>query len=124
MATKLQAAPGSSGQEGQPRLLVHKDRRTITLDGVEVRLTERQFDLMLVLAEAAASQKGGVPPREIERRLWPTTTVSPRAVADAVRNLRKRLGQVPRVDPDSLIQNRTSYGYLLNLEAGQVRILG
>ena len=45
-------------------------------------------------------------------------------MADAVRNLRKRLGLVPRVDPDSLIQNRTSYGYLLNLEAGQVRILG
>ena len=60
----------------------------------------------------------------IENALWPTT-VSKIAAADAVRNLRDALKGLDRKDrrTGSLIKTMTGQGYVLDLAAGDIRLV-
>ena len=105
------------------RLILRAERQVAVLDGRETKLSDRSFKLLHLLAEALIGTGGIVSQRVIERHLW-ATTVSERAAADAVRDLREQLGRImPRgEDPDTVIETHHGKGYALALTAQEVEI--
>lgn len=104
-----------------PRLLVHRSRQGITLDGTDVDLAPRSFNLMVLLAQAALEGRIATHP-EIEG-LW-ATVVDKTARGDAIRDLRQDLEKgMPRgFDPKTFIITRSGQGYGLAVAPGDVSI--
>jgi DNA-binding winged helix-turn-helix (wHTH) protein len=105
----------------EPVLTVRLGAQLIILFGKQTALPERSFRLIVLLAKAAGGRV--VTQRQIEKGLW-STVVDPRAVADAVRDLRKHVKPMlpPYLAADTFIANRPREGYVLSLNADQVRI--
>lgn len=81
-------------------------RRLLARDGREVPLIPRYFDLLLLLVEARAR---AVTRREIFDAVWSDVVVSDGALSQAVRTLRRALGDDPR-EP-SFIRTVSRHGY-------------
>jgi DNA-binding winged helix-turn-helix (wHTH) protein len=75
-------------------------------DGVEVRLIPRYFDLLRLLIER---RDQAVHRQEIFDRVWADVIVSDGALSQAIRTLRRALGDDPR-DP-AFIRTVSRYGY-------------
>jgi hypothetical protein len=107
----------------EPRLIVKVAKQTILLDGAELKLPPRPFQLLHYLASQAAAGRALCERRDIEKHLW-STTVSDKAVADAVRDLRNKIKPIlPKgVTPERFIENRQPAGYLIALQADEIRI--
>ena len=81
-------------------------RRELLRDGVEVRLIPRYFDLLRLLVER---RDEAVHRQEIFDRVWADVIVSDGALSQAIRTLRRALGDDPR-EP-SFIRTVSRYGY-------------
>jgi DNA-binding winged helix-turn-helix (wHTH) protein len=66
----------------------HADRRQLFRDGIEVHLTPKAFDLLLLLIERAPAV---VPKAELHARLWPDTFVSDATLLGLVKEVRRAL---------------------------------
>ncbi len=115
-----QLAPQS---DVEPDLIIRLAAQRITLFGKPTVLPERPFRLLELLAEAAGGRGRVVTRREIEAALW-STVVDIRAVADAIRDLRKHVRPLlpPGLAAATFIANRPREGYILGLDPSQIRI--
>ena len=106
------------------RLTLYRPNSRLVFDGDELELSPINFQFLWLLAEQASREGGLLDRRQIETTLW-STTVSRTAVADAVRNLRAVLKKIDRKDrpTSSLIKNITNQGYVLDLAAGDIRLV-
>lgn len=90
------------------RLVVDRGRRAVTVDGVAIDLTAKEFDLLAVLAEEPGR---AVPRQELFSRVWDPVWVGTGKTLDVhIASLRKKLG-----DP-ALIETVRGVGYRLALE--------
>jgi DNA-binding winged helix-turn-helix (wHTH) protein len=86
--------------------LVSPARRVLLRDGREVPLIPRYFDLLLLLVER---REQAVHRRDIFDRVWRDVVVSDGALSQAVRTLRRALGDAPR-EP-AFIRTVSRHGY-------------
>lgn len=82
--------------------------RTLTRDGVPVKLGGRAFELLLTLAQADGAF---VSSEVLTARLWPDAVVEPGSLRVHIAGLRKALGQ--RDDGAPWIENQPGTGYRL-----------
>jgi DNA-binding winged helix-turn-helix (wHTH) protein len=81
-------------------------RRQLLAGDVEVRLIPRYLDLLILLVEC---RHRAVPRQEIFERVWPDVVVSDGALSQAIRTLRRALGDRPR-EP-RFIRTVSRHGY-------------
>jgi DNA-binding winged helix-turn-helix (wHTH) protein len=98
------AQPGARYRFG--RFVLSPGQRRLLRDGAEVRLIPRYFDLLLLLIERRLE---AVSRQEIFDRVWADVVVSDGALSQAVRTLRRALGDDPR-DP-MFIRTVSRHGY-------------
>lgn len=100
-ATTLSAESGIITFEG---LEVNTMRKTCSVDGEEVSLTRKEFDILVLLLEA----RGTILSREqIMKRVWSNeVVVLDRTIDVNITRMRKKLGQY-----GNYIITRTGYGY-------------
>ena len=90
------------------RLVVDRTRHRVTLDGADVDLTAKEFDLLAVLAEEPGR---AVTRQELFSRVWDPVWVGTGKTLDVhVASLRKKLG-----DP-GLIETVRGVGYRLAVD--------
>lgn len=108
----------------EPVLVLMKSRQSIMLDGDEMTLPQRSFDLLWLLSEVIVGGGGVVTRRQIEQHLWGHQVVSKTAAADAVRDLRKQLaGRDARPDRRELVETRQGKGYILALPTEVIQLV-
>ncbi len=87
------------------RVVVNRSRRSVTVDGAEIELTAKEFDLLAVLAEEPGR---AVPRQELFSRVWDPVWVGTGKTLDVhIASLRKKLG-----DPE-LVETVRGVGYRL-----------
>lgn len=87
------------------RVVVDRSRHRVTVDGAEVELTAKEFDLLAVLAEEPGR---AVPRQELFSRVWDPVWVGTGKTLDVhVASLRKKLGDA------SLVETVRGVGYRL-----------
>ena len=92
------------------RLVVDRAAHRVQIDGQEIELTAKEFDLLAVLAEEPGR---AVPRQELFSRVWDPVWVGTGKTLDVhVASLRKKLG-----DP-TLIETVRGVGYRLAVEPG------
>ena len=90
------------------RLIVDRNRHVVTVDGVAVELTAKEFDLLAVLAEEPGR---AVTRQELFSRVWDPVWIGTGKTLDVhIASLRKKLGQA------ELIETVRGVGYRLALE--------
>jgi two-component system KDP operon response regulator KdpE len=90
--------------------------RRIRIDGEEVQLPPKEFDILVQLALRPGEP---VSSPELIRKLWPaTTTTTAEDVHCRVSRLRGYIGDRERSVP--LVSNRRGFGYVLNVPVGKV----
>ena len=93
---------------GSGRVVVDRSRHTATVDGQQVELTAKEFDLLAVLAEEPGR---AVPRQELFSRVWDPVWVGTGKTLDVhVASLRKKLG-----DP-ALVETVRGVGYRLAVD--------
>jgi DNA-binding response OmpR family regulator len=101
VARRRRIEPTSQGG----RVVVNRSHRTVMVDGVEVDLTTKEFDLLAVLAEEPGR---AVPRQELFSRVWDPVWVGTGKTLDVhIASLRKKLH-----DPD-LVETVRGVGYRL-----------
>jgi len=65
------------------------DARRLTCSGVDLHLTPKAFDLLVLLIDAAPRV---IPKRDLHDRLWPDTFVSDATLVGLVKEIRRALG--------------------------------
>ena len=87
------------------RIVVNRARRSVLVDGTEVELTAKEFDLLAVLAEEPGR---AVPRQELFSRVWDPVWIGTGKTLDVhIASLRKKLG-----DPE-LVETVRGVGYRL-----------
>lgn len=106
-----------------PRLVVYIQNQSIMLDGKKQKLPPRSFKLIFFLAKEAVAGRPLCERRDIEKHLW-KTVVSEKAVADAIRDLRKKIAPIlpDGMLPKQFIENRTPALYLITLPPNEISI--
>ena len=90
------------------RLIVDRNRHVVTVDGVVIELTAKEFDLLAVLAEEPGR---AVTRQELFSRVWDPVWIGTGKTLDVhIASLRKKLGQA------ELIETVRGVGYRLALE--------
>ncbi len=90
------------------RLVVDRNRHVVTVDGVVIELTAKEFDLLAVLAEEPGR---AVTRQELFSRVWDPVWIGTGKTLDVhIASLRKKLGQA------ELIETVRGVGYRLALE--------
>jgi two-component system, OmpR family, response regulator RegX3 len=90
------------------RVVVDRARHRVTVDGAEVELTAKEFDLLAVLAEEPGR---AVPRQELFSRVWDPVWVGTGKTLDVhVASLRKKLGDA------ELIETVRGVGYRLAVD--------
>ena len=93
--------------------VLDSERRQLTRDGVEIHLTPKAFDLLLLLiAEAPRVIRKG----ELHDRLWPGTFVSDSTLVALVKQLRRALGDHGARPPIVRTAHRVGYAFGAALE--------
>jgi DNA-binding response OmpR family regulator len=89
------------------RLVIDRSQRRVTLDGKEIDLTAKEFDLLAVLAEEPGR---AVPRQELFSRVWDPVWIGTGKTLDVhVASLRKKLGDA------SLVETVRGVGYRLSV---------
>jgi DNA-binding response OmpR family regulator len=89
------------------RLVIDRSRRRVTLDGKEIDLTAKEFDLLAVLAEEPGR---AVTRQELFSRVWDPVWIGTGKTLDVhVASLRKKLGDA------SMIETVRGVGYRLSV---------
>ena len=70
-------------------IAVHPSSRTVTVDGIEIELTRREFDLLLALTR---HPNRAISRTDLLREAWPTTYVVEKTVDVHLAGLRKKIG--------------------------------
>ena len=90
------------------RLVVDRNRHVVTVDGVAIELTAKEFDLLAVLAEEPGR---AVTRQELFSRVWDPVWIGTGKTLDVhIASLRKKLGQA------ELVETVRGVGYRLALE--------
>ena len=101
VARRRRIEPTSDGG----RIVVSRSRRTVVVDGAEIELTAKEFDLLAVLAEEPGR---AVPRRELFARVWDPVWIGTGKTLDVhIASLRKKLGDA------ALIETVRGVGYRL-----------
>lgn len=101
VARRRRFEPTSEGD----RIVVNRARRSVCVDGAEIELTAKEFDLLAVLAEEPGR---AVPRQELFSRVWDPVWIGTGKTLDVhVASLRKKLG-----DP-LLVETVRGVGYRL-----------
>ena len=101
VARRRRIEPTSEGS----RIVVNRARRSVLVDGAEVDLTAKEFDLLAVLAEEPGR---AVPRQELFSRVWDPVWIGTGKTLDVhIASLRKKLG-----DPE-LVETVRGVGYRL-----------
>lgn len=108
----------------QLRLEIGRTTRRVRFDGTKLRLAPRSFDLLLILAEAAASTGAPVSGHDIEAGLW-GVPVDKKAVNDAVGKLKSELVKqgMDEAAVRLAIENVRAKGYRLTLAPDEIHIV-
>lgn len=120
LMARVRAALRQRGEENEPEILqvgpIRMDfaRRVVTRDGVEVRLSKREYDLLQFLA---ASPDHVLTHKQILKALWgPAHAEDTAYLRVYVNQLRQKLEADPGVP--KLIVTEPGVGYRLRVEAG------
>jgi DNA-binding response OmpR family regulator len=107
----------------EPQLRIAKAARQACLDGLDLKLTPRSFDLLVILAEGAIHGAVPVPKRHLEDRLM-GRNFSDKALGQAINRLKSELTNsgVRGERAQSFIENVRAVGYRLTLSASELRI--
>jgi DNA-binding winged helix-turn-helix (wHTH) protein len=89
------------------------DRRQLALDGREIHLTPKAFDLLVLLAEKAGR---GVRKPELHERIWPGTFVSDATLVSLVKELRRALNDRDVHAPIIRTAHGVGYAFAVPLE--------
>ncbi|MFP8902690.1 response regulator transcription factor [Streptomyces atacamensis] len=92
-AAERSAAPETGPRDGAIRvggLAIDRQARSVSLDGHELRLTRREFDLLAYLAERADRV---VPRRRVLADVWRQSYVEEQTLDVHVSSLRRKLGE-------------------------------
>lgn len=110
-----------------PRLVIRRADKFVALDGVEKRLPDQPFRLLVLLAEHALQTTAALDNREIEKQLWGSNIhLIASQVREPVRDLRNALaaGSARPEEIRALIQNRRSpNGYRLALAPEDIQLI-
>jgi hypothetical protein len=107
----------------EPQLRIAKAARRACFDGLDVKLTARSFDLLVILAEAAIQGAVPVLKRHLEDRLL-GRNFSDKAIGQAINRLKSELTKsgVSHHRAQSLIENVQAVGYRLRVATSDVRV--
>jgi DNA-binding winged helix-turn-helix (wHTH) protein len=86
---------------------VDRQRRRLSRDSVDVHLTPKAFDLLVLLVDEAPRV---VPKGELHERLWPDTYVSDATLVGLIKELRRALDDRDSAAPIIRTVNRVGYG--------------
>jgi DNA-binding response OmpR family regulator len=106
------------------RLVICTAERTVEFDGQPVHLPPQPFDLLVLLARKAVTDRGRVQRRDIEDVLFGKAAHG-HDVSDIVRRLRESLAPFVggAVKAKQLIENKSRLGYLLNLQPAEIDVV-
>jgi len=112
----------------KPRLILERGSRRATFDGRGTVLSQRAFELAVLLCKAVLEGRVVVTHDEIEKIIFSGQSADRLPSSDAIRDLRKQLGPLLKGNRTTnsiknLIQNKPSVGYVLNLAASEILIL-
>ncbi len=110
---------------GEPRLVIARSIKSVSLDGIDCALSDQTFKLLCLLAARARGDQPFATTRDIEQEIWGASLhrVS-RPARDVVRELREALA-AGASDPDAvrrLIENKRNRGWRLTLAAGMIEL--
>jgi len=110
---------------GEPRLVIARSAKSVSLDGIDYALSDQTFKLLCLLAARARGDQPFATTRDIEQEIWGSSVhrVS-RPARDVVRELREALA-AGASDPDAvrrLIENKHNRGWRLTLAAGMIEL--
>ena len=88
--------------------VIDSGRRQLIRDGVEVHLTPKAFDLLVLLVEEAPRV---IRKDELHARLWPATFVSDATLVGLVKRLRRALGDSDARAPVIRTAHRIGYAF-------------
>ncbi len=92
VARRRRIEPTSEGS----RVVVNRSRRSVAVDGVDIDLTAKEFDLLAVLAEEPGR---AVPRQELFSRVWDPVWIGTGKTLDVhIASLRKKLGDAELVE--------------------------
>jgi DNA-binding response OmpR family regulator len=108
----------------EPRLRIGKAAKQARLDGLDLRLAPRSFNLLVFLAEGALQGAVPVEKRGLENQLF-GKNFSEKALAQAIHKLKSELTKsgVCHEKAHPLIENVRAVGYRLNLLRSDIRII-
>jgi DNA-binding winged helix-turn-helix (wHTH) protein len=95
------------------RFVLDEAQRKLTCDGVEVHLTPKAFDLLVVLASDAPRV---LSKSDLHARLWPGTFVSDAALVSLVKELRRVLDLGDEKISSIRTVNRVGYAFARSIE--------
>jgi DNA-binding winged helix-turn-helix (wHTH) protein len=95
------------------RFVLDEAQRKLTRDGVEVHLTPKAFDLLVVLASDAPRV---LSKSDLHARLWPGTFVSDAALVSLVKELRRVLDLGDEKISSIRTVNRVGYAFARSIE--------
>jgi DNA-binding response OmpR family regulator len=106
------------------RLVIRTAERTVELDGQPVHLPPQPFDLLVLLARTAVTDRGRLQRRDIEDGLF-AKVAHGHDVSDIVRRLRESLAPFVggAAQAKQLIENKSRLGYLLKLQPAEIDLV-
>jgi hypothetical protein len=106
------------------RLVIRTAGRTVEFDGQPVHLAPQPFDLLILLARTAFSDRKRMQRRDIENALFGNAAHG-HDVSDIIRRLRDGLEPFVggRKQAFKLIENKSRQGYLLNLQPVEIDLV-
>lgn len=125
------AATAQAGNDATVRLLIDTTGHIVRLDGVEVTLAVREFNLLVALANEAATEGGIVDHDTLYAAIDGAGTGSglganDEQIAKSVSLLRAALSDAAGIvgaERSALVRNKRKVGYRLGLPASEVRVL-
>jgi DNA-binding winged helix-turn-helix (wHTH) protein len=93
--------------------LLDEAQRTLTRNGVEVHLTPKAFDLLIVLVAEAPRV---LSKNELHRRVWPGTFVSDATVVGVIKELRRALDGGDEKGSSIRTVHRVGYAFARSVE--------
>ena len=105
-----------------PRLRILVRERQAQLDGQDLNLTRRSFNLLVMLARQAAKTAHVVPKQTIEAELFAARPPK-KAVAQAVWTMKRELVSTGLERVDELIRSQRAVGYRLMMDRSEIQIV-
>lgn len=114
----------------EPRLVLHRERRVAELDGIDVPLQPKSFEVLLYLARNATPEFYPIPSREIFEEVWATESAEDVdyfefQVNDHVSKIRRAFRTAAKLPPEAVLKllgNEKKRGYVLRLAPDEIAV--